>query len=63
VSNPKRTVIELAEFDELAGRLNQHANNIRNPAARAMADDMRLAARLISTLLQTGVIHSAVVLV
>jgi hypothetical protein len=57
------TVFELADFDQLAERLLDHADGIENIAARRMADDMRLAARLISTLLRTGVIHTAVALV
>jgi hypothetical protein len=57
------TVFELADFDQLAERLIDHADGIENIAARPMADDMRLAANLISTLLRTGVIHTAVALV
>jgi len=57
------TVFELADFDQLADRLTNHADGIENIAARPMADDMRLAARLISTLLRTGVINTAVALV
>ena len=57
------TVFELADFDHLANRLTDHADGIENIAARPMADDMRLAAKLISTMLRTGVIHSAVALV
>jgi hypothetical protein len=58
-----RIVFQLADFDRLADRLIAHADGVENIAARPMADDMRLAARLISTLLQTGVIHTAVALV
>ena len=57
------TVFELADFDQLANRLTDHADGIENIAARPMADDMRLAAKVISTMLRTGVIHSAVALV
>jgi len=42
------TVFELADFDQLAERLIDHADGIENIAARPMADDMRLAANLIS---------------
>jgi hypothetical protein len=56
-------VFELADFDQLANRLTDHADGIENIAARPMADDMRLAAKLISTMLRTGVIHTAVALV
>jgi hypothetical protein len=34
-----------AQTMELAERLCRHADNIRNPAAKAMGDDMRAAAR------------------
>jgi hypothetical protein len=57
------TVFELADFDQLADRLIAHADGIENIAARPMADDMRLAAKLIGTLLRTGVINTAVPLV
>jgi hypothetical protein len=57
------TVFELADFDHLAERLIDHAEGIENIAARPIADDMRLAAKLISTLLRTGVIHTGVALV
>jgi hypothetical protein len=57
------TVFELADFDRLANRLADHADGIENIAARPMADDMRLAAKLIDTLRRTGVIHSALALV
>jgi nitrate reductase assembly molybdenum cofactor insertion protein NarJ len=56
------TVLELADFDQLAERLSEHADGIENIAARLMADDMKLAAKLIDTLRRTGVIHSAVAL-
>ncbi len=32
----------------LAERLTEHANNVRNPAAKAMAEDMRQAARVLA---------------
>jgi len=57
------TVFEPADCDQLANRLADHADGIENIAARPMADDMRLAAKLIDTLRRTGVIHSAVALV
>jgi len=57
------TVFQLADFDQLANRLADHADRIENIAARPMADDMRLAAKVISTMLRTGVIHTAVALV
>jgi hypothetical protein len=57
------TAFELADFDELANLLTDQADGIENIAARPMADDMRLAAKLISTMLRTGVIHTAVALV
>ena len=50
-------MLTLADLNELAGRLAEHADSIENLAARAMADDMRLAARLISALLRTGVVQ------
>jgi len=57
------TVFELADVDQLANRLADHADGIENIAARPMADDMKLAAKLISTMLQTGLIHTAIALV
>ena len=57
------TVFEPADFDQLANRLADHADGIENIAARPMADDMKLAAKLISSMLRTGVIHTAVALV
>jgi hypothetical protein len=57
------TLFELADFDHLAERLSEHADGIENIAARPMADDMKLAAKLIDTLRRTGLIHSAVALV
>jgi len=57
------TVFELADFDQLANRLADHADGIENIAARPMADDMKLAAKLISTMLRTGVIQTAIALV
>lgn len=57
------TVVEPTDFDQLAERLIDHADGIENLAARPMADDMRLAAKLISTLLRTGVIQTPVALV
>jgi hypothetical protein len=57
------TVFEPADCDQLANRLTDHADAIENIAARRMADDMRLAAKLISTLLRNGVIHTTVALV
>jgi hypothetical protein len=47
-------MLTLTDLNELAGRLAEHADSIENLAARAMADDMRLAARLISALLRTA---------
>ena len=38
----------------LAERLARHADNVRNPAARAMAQDMREASRVIGRL-QAGI--------
>jgi hypothetical protein len=53
-------MLTLTDLNELAGRLAEQADSIENLAARAMADDMRLAARLISALLRTGVVQKTV---
>ncbi len=49
-TNPDPTPQTKVELVALAKRLDEHADGIENVAAKAMADDMRLAARAIDRL-------------